>query len=161
MTTMSQRASIRTWHTASAISVAFAREVMGRPSNRANSIASLRGDPLGGDVHDPDAVRTGWVGLDEASPSFQRGGWDVTVFELAKLGQYRHSSDPGVVVGTSLNSAGQGAAWDGVDRRVRPARHRPRDGQENTGAVELLVEGDDATNVVTGEHVVEPVVDLG
>ena len=43
MMTMSQLASIRTWQTASAMSVAFAREVRGRPRKRANSIASLRG----------------------------------------------------------------------------------------------------------------------
>ena len=48
--TRSVRASMRTWQTASAMSVAFARVRSGRPRNRANSIASFRGDPFGGVV---------------------------------------------------------------------------------------------------------------
>ncbi|MGA3155371.1 MAG: hypothetical protein ABSD40_23655 [Streptosporangiaceae bacterium] len=49
--TRSTRASIRTWQTASAMSVVFCpRRTGGRPRNRANSIASFRGDPFGGVV---------------------------------------------------------------------------------------------------------------
>ena len=49
--TRSQRASISTWQTASAMSVVFCPvRIGGRPRNRANSSASFRGDPLGGVV---------------------------------------------------------------------------------------------------------------
>jgi hypothetical protein len=49
--TRSQRASMRIWQTASAMSVVFQPVLTGgRPGNRANSSASFRGDPLGGVV---------------------------------------------------------------------------------------------------------------
>ncbi len=72
---------MRTWQTASAISVTFIRGCIGgRPRNRANSIASLRAEPFGGAVtytigiRDLSANRVLIRSFRESAELFDRGG---------------------------------------------------------------------------------------